>query len=72
MKQPYYQTHEPPHCPTCDCADTGHSVSSAQLDAFAKLVAQVQVDPEGDYCISLYKRDGSFWVKRGGMPLPRG
>ena len=19
MKEPYYKTHEPPHCPTCDC-----------------------------------------------------
>ena len=19
MKDPYYKTHEPPHCPTCDC-----------------------------------------------------
>src|SRR5690242_13392088 len=34
MKEPYYKTHEPPHCPTCDCADTGNGVSSAQLDAF--------------------------------------
>ena len=34
MKEPYYKTHEPPHCPTCDCgspalADTQRAIIEA-------------------------------------------
>ena len=33
MSEPYYKTHEPPHCPTCDCGADPTEMEMLRRDA---------------------------------------
>ena len=61
MNKPYYQTHEPPHCPTCDCGADPTEMEMLRKDAeryrwlrdhWHNLCTATGIDTHGNYCVT--------------------